>query len=102
MIIFQSPYFVQNELCINKTPIFIPSEGLMRAPRIIIWTRDYFCSYRIKVDVADQLQKIAVFVAKNRFVSPLKKMSDTLFFLVEIKSITLLNPLHEFRKRSLA
>jgi len=56
-------------------------------------------SHRIEMNIAHQLQKIFIFLADNRLVSPLKKMSHLVVNPIEVLSVGLLQPLHEARKR---
>ena len=67
------------------------------APFVIDSIRDYARPNRIQVDVADQLQKLAISVDQEGFIAPLKNVSDPRVAPIDVARITETQVMHDLR-----
>jgi hypothetical protein len=69
----------------------------MATPLIRVQLFRMLQTYRIKVNVADELQKVSVPVTENRFVPPLEEMAGGAVAPIIVLRVRELNPLENFR-----
>jgi hypothetical protein len=86
---------IQNDIRRDWGLSRLPQVRTMTAPWVEIRVTNQARSYRVQMQISDQLEQVAFSFAKYGPVPPLKEVTDVPVSTIEIQCVTLLETLHE-------